>query len=420
MNRVRKVFVSFLVFALVTPPLTLQSNGQIAVPRCRQASTVTDPAPVMNYPDQYAWQVFLQVNAKSPAAYQQQIKTATGSVTTNSAVWESWPDDPYTFPASPNPASPPQWPDAPTAKRVMGKGKGARVAGTKILDTGGEEVHRNKATFDYIVNNGLWYTQGIAKFMSDPAAVVDFPIDSIEVKGNWVQIAETDKPKYHWNYDGTGQLWGLVAMHISTKALPNWFWSTFEWVDNAGRCDYIGCNDCFGVTPANTPSYSDAFGKTYPGGALTPALLAMFQKSGFTGDWGAQWQNYRLKGSMTEFTDSMGAPVLVGNSVTENGFVQTASCMTCHSRAAVQADGTSAFPIFGEQVTPMIQQNLNGVTQDSYITFHGKPDPNWFQRVVATPDGQNTMYVTANRQTDFVWAIPFKANPAPTPTPATK
>ena len=118
----------------------------------------------------------------------------------------------------------------------------------------GEEVHRNKVTFDYIVENGLWYREGIAAFFDKAAKAVGDDVDfasktvnlpraSIEVKANWIVIDEKDKPKFHWNYNGEGQLLGLVAMHIISKDLPNWFWCTFEHVDNPGRGDFIGIHD---------------------------------------------------------------------------------------------------------------------------------------------------------------------------------
>jgi hypothetical protein len=53
----------------------------------------------------------------------------------------------------------------------------------------------------------------------------------------------------------------------------------------------------------------------------------------------AEWQNYRLKGSQTLFTDTTGQPLLLGNSVTEAGFVQSSSCITCHGQASVDKNG---------------------------------------------------------------------------------
>jgi hypothetical protein len=378
------------------------------IPRpCKAPATVPDPAPALNYPDHFVWKLFVEVNAK-PAS-QTTLKTSDGkSVTTNDALWETWADDPWTFPASPDPAHPPVWPGTVRpGKRLVKPFRGTvHVPDSVLITVGGtEEVRRNRSTFDFVVNNGLWYTQGIAAFFGG-GKIVDFPLDSIEVKGNWVPIQESDKPHYHWNYDASGKLYGLVAMHITSKALPNWIWATFEWVGNAGRCDFIGCRDCFGYTPSIVPSQTKTAGTVYPGGAITKPLAAMFQEGGLTGEWGAEWLNYRLKGSQTDFTDSSGVPLQVGNSVTEGGFVQTASCMTCHSRAAVNAAGQNVFPIFGEK-EPLPLQTLSPLEyQTQYTTYNGPPDPNWFWLFT----GQETKKV--NMQVDFVWAIPFRAQPA--------
>jgi hypothetical protein len=358
----------------------------------------------------------VQVNARAP---QTALRTPEGrTITTNDALWETWASDPETFPASPDPNNPPQWPGAPSrVKQLLEKAKagphphdsaGIREGLLTFGVTGSEEVRRNRATFDYVVQNGLWYSEGIAAFFAS-GNVVDFPIDSIEVKGNWIPITEADRSRYHWNYDSSGKLYGLVAMHITSKAIPNWFWATFEWTGNPGRCDFIGCRDCFGYTPAITPSNTDAAGSVYPGGNISKALFGMFQQGGLTGEWGAEWQNYRLKGSQTDFTDPGGVPLLVGNSVTEGGFVQTASCMTCHARAAVNANGQSAFPIFGEKEPLPLQTKSPQEFQTEFTTYNGSPDPSWFWMFT----GKGT--VKTNMQTDFVWAIPFRAKPAKKP-----
>lgn len=404
-----------------------------------------------SYPDKFAWMLFLQVNQKAKqqwALREQPGQPATQpakQLVTNNALWETWASDSWTFPDNPNPANPPQWPAGGQPNQVKMLKPRALAAGTITpaeggvevktpLDPGGiaasqtgansvgEEVFRNKVAFDYIINNGLWYREGIAAFFgkaaqaaSDDVAfagkAVNFPRDSIEVKGNWVVIAEKDKARYHWNYDAYGQLVGLVAMHIISKDLPNWFWCTFEHVDNPGRGDYIGIHDSFGANPAHTPSYTTqnapqgkpALGRIYTAEKLTPQVIDLFAKSGFSGDWAEQFKNYRLKGSQTDFTDTAGRSLLLGNSVTEAGFVPTASCMTCHSRAAVNAQGASSFPFFGEQGTlPLIDQTTNGS-----LTYSGTPDPNWFYNF----NGKNGAQLE-NLQTDFVWAIPMRAKSA--------
>lgn len=393
---------------------SLSVHAQIPRP-CKAPALVADPAPALNYPDQFVWQLFLEVNAK---AARQQTFTVNGvRITTNDAVWETWPDDPYTFPAQPDPANPPVWPSeaAVRGKRLIQKAKAGPhprdphgiADGLLTVPVGNdvEEVRRNRATFDYVIQNNLWYTEGIAAFFAS-GNVVDFPIDAVEVKGNWIRIKPEDKSKYHWNYDSQGNLYGLIAMHVTSKALPNWIWATFEWVGNPGRCDFIGCRDCFGYIPAVTPSNTKTVGTTYDGGAISKQLFGMFQAAGFTGEWGAEWQNYRLKGSQTDFVDPSGVPLLVGNSVTEGGFVQTASCMTCHARAAVDVTGASAFPIFGEKEPLPLQPESPQQFQTEFSTYNGTPDPNWFW--LSTGTGTKKL----NMQTDFVWAIPFRAKPA--------
>jgi hypothetical protein len=96
----------------------------------------------------------------------------------------------------------------------------------------------------------------------------------------------------------------------------------------------------------------------------------------------------------------------LGNSVTEGGFVQTASCMTCQGRAAVNANGNSSFPFFGQSAGLPIESQTPGQYQTQFTTYNGVPDPNWFYTFTSNGATQ------VNRQTDFVWAIPFRVKPA--------
>ena len=127
----------------------------------------------------------------------------------------------------------------------------------------------------------------------------------------------------------------------------------------------------------------------YPPGQLTPELLAMFAAAGL----GPEWQNYRLKGSQTDFTDATGRATLLGNSITERGFVQTSSCMTCHAQASVDSSGL--FP-------PLV-----GFDPNSQST-NGALNPQWFYNTNTNP--WTPTYVPI----DFVWGI-VRAQPAPGP-----
>lgn len=372
---------------------------------------VPDPDPDVNEPDKAAWQVFIAI---SKLASSQQ--TVAGN-TTNNAIWETWADDLLTFPTSPNPLNPPQWPatgqtillkrlQIPTQlllhELLKQKVPPAELqhrmlefqrahpetnllqlmknqSATSHLNPihielvqlgGGEEVRRNKSSFDFIVSNGLWYKQGLAAAFT-ANKLINFPVDSIEVKATWVQIQPQQKSQYHWNYDANGTLYGLVAMHLETKALPNWLWATFEWTGNLGRCDYMGCNDSFGVTPANVAP-AGTTGQAYAAGSLTPALLGLMNAAGLP----PEFQNYRLKGSQTLFANTIGQPTLLGNSVIEKGFVSSASCITCHGQASVDKTGSanSTFGFVGNQssngpLTPSMFLNGSGQLQFFPIDF---------------------------------------------------
>jgi hypothetical protein len=239
------------------------------------------------------------------------------------------------------------------------------------------------------VQNNLWYRQGLKAAFAIGRPII-FPIETIEIKADWTPIPDTpaEKAKYHWNYDSSGTLYGLIALHIISKAIPNWTWATFEWTGNTGRCDFIGCRDNFGSIPNYVPTNPQP-DKGYPAGQLTPELLALFQAAGLN----AEWQNYRLKGSQVDFTESTGKATRLGNSITEEGFVSSSSCLTCHARAAVDMDGI---------LFPQAGFNPDGSSPN------GAPSPDWFYNTTSDP------WTMKYLQMDFVWGF-LRARPAPSP-----
>lgn len=183
--------------------------------------------------------------------------------------------------------------------------------------------------------------------------------------------------------DATTGIYYLAAITGASKALPTWHWYAFEHALNLGRCDYIGCNDSYGhsttmeiAAPEQPDSSKTATmiiesnfipphvttdelkdqtvlfdpGKRYPSGTTSPGLAALFAALKI-GD-GAQpvnpdrpsiadsaWKSYRLKGTQTQFYATDGYPTQMGASITEGGFVNTASCMSCHVQASVVSSG---------------------------------------------------------------------------------
>ena len=351
--------------------------------------------PALNAPDQIAWTLFIQANNRAGG--------------TNS-TFETWASDTATFTLNPGPflaaPTPPslRQPILPVIAR-----QGAQAAGILVpaLPPGAsqgqmEETRRNKSAYDFIVQNNLFKVTGLQAAFGKPLV---FPVDAIEIKANWVPVSNipmftnnrvtiAQVPQlYHVNTDSSGTPYALVAMHVISKLVPNWTWATFEHKFNPNRCDILGCKDSFGAQTAFVPP--NGTGQGYPDCSKTPALTAMLNSANID----PVYANYCLKASQVDFIDNQGLDVRVGNSVTEDTFVATASCMTCHSRANFDQTGAATsqagFLSFGPNgpVGP-----LGPILPEWY--FSGGQPPVFV--------GQPGLTRTAT-SADFVWSIPFCA-----------
>lgn len=335
--------------------------------------------------------------------------------------------------------------------------------GRVIRQSMAELVFRNKSMFDFVFRNDIYHQNGIQQVFARNAAniqpgslpyrvksstagltEIDFPIDAVMIKSNWIEKTRAEKLGLKDDPDAPyikmtiltnvndnnapifkpGEHW-LVAFHISSKDTPNWVWATWEHVNNPGRCDYIGCNDSYGYSSADkvaanqetnytTPhtqcdhldlaSWVFRLNDKYESGPRSKGLTDAFNGLGigtkapaygtdgplFPKPSDKGWLSYRLKGSQVEFTDSYGVPTLLGNSVTEGGFMQTSSCITCHSRAGTNAAGTIplALGVF-----------VNSLNETGYLqSINGTPDPNLYFASNQPPALQVL-------QTDFVWGF---------------
>lgn len=363
-------------------------------------ATAQMPNPAMNAPDQLAWQFFIQVNT-----------SAGGS----NALFETWASDTDTF--TPNPQFPTTAvPLALHAPVVPAQGRLALQRGGRLLPAVPpgpgvlEESRRNKDSFDFIVQNNLFKISGLRAAFGKP---ISFPVAAMEVKANWQLVTEipaftngrvalADVPRlYHVNTGADGKQYAFVSMHIISKAVPNWTWATFEHKFNPGRCDILGCRDSFGAqTPVVQPNQTPNQG--YADCDKTPALQAMISAA----NWDPAFANYCLKGSQTDFIDATGLDVRVGNSVTEDGFVNQSSCMTCHGRAAFDQGGNATSQAgFDDNGAPL-----------------GPIQPNWYWNFSSQPPIFQGMAGLSQIATsaDFVWSIPFCAiDDTQTPIPPT-
>ncbi|MET1076670.1 MAG: hypothetical protein ABWY06_01480 [Pseudomonas sp.] len=280
---------------------------------------------------------------------------------------------------------------------------------------------------------------------------VDLPPDAIMLKSNWLHhdlamaLGLPDDPKLYiskslqtqidlkalgisqtaqqCNLEGVHH---LLAFHISSKDTPNWVWTTFEHVALPGRCDITGCNDGYGyasvdpnkpagtatnyVTPnqhgdqLNSPNTVFNTDQGYPLESVRPEWDKLLTELNIgTGsststyepdkEDGA-WRNFRLKGSQVDFVNSIGQPTLLGNSVTEAGFMDGSSCIGCHARAGVAptGDGKATFTALS-----VFERDL---TDFGYARSHrGIPEQFWFY------NDNNTKPKMLVMQTDFIWGF---------------
>ncbi|MCX7552358.1 hypothetical protein OS175_00585 [Marinicella sp. S1101] len=256
-------------------------------------------------------------------------------------------------------------------------------------------------------------------YISDHDNNPDTPMNHAEHPYITMEIQSPESKKTRTHY--------LVAVTGASKALPNWHWYAFEHVNNIGRCDYIGCNDSFGFKTTVALNTADGTQKQfmshyippkqvtsdlgdnlfvrnekYPSADMTPQLAALFKgmdigqgkvshvskKNPMPTTTSAAWQSYRLKGTQTSYYNNDGTPVILGASVTEGGFVNTASCMSCHVQAGANAEGPNGNTVGGIQ-----QLSLDGIGK----VTNGAPE-----KAVFFQPG-TTQLNTA--RSDFVWGV---------------
>ena len=323
-----------------------------------QAGEGTDPGAAVNTPDAYAWTLFAEIN--------QDAGFGDGRV-----VWETWKNavnDTDVF--LPGGDKPPAWDSARPGLRVRGdlealplqlqllrRAQGLSVPAFDPNVGQGNEVRMNRAAFEFVRSHELYHLDGQVAFFSQ--ADVDrpkgFPLAAKEIKAQWRPLDNGQDPKkYHTAViPGSDKVWGLTAIHITTKDLPNWFWATFEHTDNPLREQTVGSVDRAGVP--------DSLRNT-------------------------KWENYVLRGTQIDFSTPTGKKTILANSQIESGFEDTSSCLTCHARATLR-DDYERLPIF-----EVVGGGSTGV-----------PNEQWFKQV-----GQQRFF-----QTDFVWSLARAHRQAP-------
>lgn len=390
--------VSFFARSFFTSPALIRHFMLLTALCCASATPALsepydipqDTAAAANRPDEYAWRLFVAFNWPADAT-KRAANSAAKFGADGPVVWETWKNargEVFRLDGK----DPGEWLDQP-----------AIVASRNVTDFDPRplqqiardnergipqpafdpfaalnqvnETRLNKEAYEFVRSKTLYNRDGQNALAKAGELTISFPLPAKEIKAQWRVIAEADKPRYHWTTLRQGDttiIFGLTALHITTKDLPNWFWATFEHVDNPTR-------------PNNEPwmlESRDSFAcPTAPHNCnLAPTGIGL---------QGTKWEFYRLRGTQTDFVDSRGNITHLANSQPEEGFQKTSSCITCHARATIGASGNDRLPFFKPD-----QQSYNG-----------PPDPNWF--VTKDANGKQIPHYT---QLDFVWSL-FRAQP---------
>ena len=298
-----------------------------------------------------------------------------------------------------------------------------------------EEVRMNRATFEHVVEHNLYNLEGLEdafrKYRDSPdpnnPEKIDVPAASQEIKAKWVRIREEDKPRYHWRMlkgrNGQVQIWGLSALHITTKDLQNWYWSDFEHIDYL-QLPVQSVDPHFGTAVGDRGEVSsrDTTTRTY---SQDPQHAA----KDCNGKWiegmreetaGTKWANYRLRGTQTTFMcgDPFDAkcgqiPTILANTQLERGFQQTSSCMTCHGRASIGERQDPLKDFYPNRMKPFLDiQFLRPAGPGSFnlIGAVGEIKDEWFH------DPKTKSLILA--PTDFMWSLPERAMSKTAPLPS--
>jgi hypothetical protein len=353
-----------------------------------------DAAAAAERSDEYAWRLFVALNW--PADLDERAPDRSAKFGADRpVVWESWMSAGNVFldgGADPGPWLPRRAAQQANERRFEASSQqlanlrhvvgGVMVPVLDPLEGARRltEIRLNRTSFEFIRANELYDVEG--QLRAYAGGSVAFPYGARQVKAKWRPVGENERTRYHTMEvtlaDGTRRLYGLTGLHIAAKDLRHWFWATFEQVDNPHLADNEGWQ---------LPSRDRfACGRDPPDCNRAPARIGLE---------GTVWQYYRLRGTLTRYTDARGEPQRLANSELESGMQSSASCITCHSRATigVVSGAPVRLPIFDsrEQDDPLQRRGFIGA-------------PSWFEAPQGTP---------RYRPLDFVWSLAKAQRKAP-------
>ena len=416
-----------LIFLLMSLLLASCNNGSgsdgnnavtpNSLPEAYQNAQTNFNAPhkAMNDPYQTAWDILLTMAWPASQAGRGLADPSVQPGPNQVAVMSTWKNSTEVY--LPNGATPSAW-DANSPESQAGideiltqekplqfnAGQASSAGGVSadLRDTHGNpiyyQVRMNRAAFDAVVGYNLYNTEGLLAFYNaniPNGTDLSAPKDAIEIKMAWkILYPEDDFSRYYTRQaqiavKGKPMLkatMGLVGMHVMSKIVPNWFFTTFEQVDNIKTTNITK----LGVSPIK------------PSAKLATTNNRMHALFALTN---SPWQYYNCMGVEVDgFNDKTGAPSHLGNSQIETEIMPTASCIACHAYAGIGASPIKKKPFIyipGAGIDPATGFALSLLgTPNPLDTYPDHKYPNM-------PDPKSAIYV----HTDFMWSPAFEGQP---------
>jgi hypothetical protein len=282
-------------------------------------------AKATNDPLLFAWSLFINLNWPARLDVRGMPDPNKPFGGPGPVVWQTWKTSQnlYVKPGE----TPLPWNQGPIYQRpVLQSGM---IDGKVLTDNNGKpvmyEVRESEDTLNYIIQRNLYTQAGQLKLLQG-GSPVSFPYTAMEIKASWRFLGKGDDPTHYLTatvrHRGKDRVVGLNGLHITSKVLPQWFWCTFEQIEN----------------PATTP--------------ITLKLpiatdVQLLNKEMNRAMAGMKWAYYRLDGVQTaDANDPNAANCIVdskdsclANSQIETYFQGSSSCLTCHSTASIGPDG---------------------------------------------------------------------------------
>ena len=274
----------------------------------------------------FAWLLFTFVNWPALTTERGKPNPNIPFGTPGTVVWQTWKtsQDLYVAPGQ----TPLPWNQGPIVEPPALQAR--EIDGKVLTDNNGNpvmyEVRLNEDTFNYILGRNLYTQAGQLQLLSG-GQPVQFPQPALEIKASWRFLGNGDDPTHYLTttvqYNGQQKTVGLSGLHITSKALPQWFWCTFEQIEN----------------PKTTPITLKL--------PIAPEVQ-VFNQAVQKAAAGTMWAYYQLNGMQTQFvTNPYAAPCIenskatcLANTQIETYFQGSSSCITCHSLASIGPGGS--------------------------------------------------------------------------------